>query len=102
MNTFVKKNIVTLIIVIATIILAGIAIFTAIRLYQLRQQPVAPNAPSSKPAAQSINCQVQFNVNVGTAGPIVPTCAGLQIYDSNWNPITDYQLQTGQFPAGTS
>jgi hypothetical protein len=41
----------TILIIIATIILAGIAIFTAYRLYQLRQQSVAPNAPSSIPKA---------------------------------------------------
>ncbi|MBU0572599.1 hypothetical protein KKH23_03975 [Patescibacteria group bacterium] len=46
-----KKRIVTILIVIATIALAGIAVFTAIRLYQLRQEPVAPTAPTSKPKA---------------------------------------------------
>jgi hypothetical protein len=34
-----------------TIILAGVAIFTAYRLYQLRQESVAPNAPESAPKA---------------------------------------------------
>jgi hypothetical protein len=46
-----KKRIVTILIVIATIALAGVAVFTAIRLYQLRQEPVAPTAPTSKPKA---------------------------------------------------
>jgi len=46
-----KKRIVTILIVIATVILAGVAVFTAIRLYQLRNQPVAPTAPTSEPAA---------------------------------------------------
>jgi hypothetical protein len=45
-----KNKVVTILIVIATIILAGIAIFTAIRLYQLRQEAVAPTAPE-KPSA---------------------------------------------------
>ena len=40
-------------ILIVTVILAGIAIFTAFKLYQLRQQTVAPNAPSSIPQAAS-------------------------------------------------
>lgn len=103
MQNFIKKNTVTIIIVIATIILAAIAIFTAIRLYQLRQQPVAPNAPSSKPAAAPApNCQTTFNVGTGTLPPITYSCAGLQIFDSNWNPLTDYQLETGQIPAGTT
>ncbi|GEM_PF-5123840 len=46
-----NKNFTTIIIVIATIILAGVAIFTAIKLYQTRQGTIAPNAPSSRPAA---------------------------------------------------
>ncbi len=46
-----KKKIVTVLIVIATVILAGVAVFTAIRLYQLREEAVAPTAPTSEPAA---------------------------------------------------
>ena len=38
-------------ILLVTIILAGVAIFTAIRLYQLGNQAVAPNVPSSIPQA---------------------------------------------------
>lgn len=45
------SKIATGLIVGATFILAGIAIFTALRLYQLRQEPVAPTAPSSQPMA---------------------------------------------------
>src|SRR4030043_1736134 len=41
----------TIVIILVTVILAGVAIFTALRLYQLRQQPVAPNVPTSKPEA---------------------------------------------------
>lgn len=46
-----KGKIATIGIIIATLILAGVAVFTAIRLYQLRQQAVAPTAPESKPKA---------------------------------------------------
>lgn len=46
-----KNKLTTIGIIIATLVLAGVAVFTAIRLYQLRQQPVAPNVPSSKPKA---------------------------------------------------
>ena len=49
-NVF-KNKAVSIIILIATVILAGVAIFTAYRLYQLRQEAVAPNAPTSEPAA---------------------------------------------------
>lgn len=51
MRDFFKSKVFTVVILLATLILAGIAIFTAIRLYQLRQEAVAPTAPTSKPAA---------------------------------------------------
>lgn len=46
-----KGKLGTILVILVTLVLAGVAIFTAIRLYQLRQQSVAPNVPSSKPAA---------------------------------------------------
>lgn len=49
-----KNKIATIGIIIATLILAGVAVFTAIRLYQLRKEAVAPTAPTSKPKAQEI------------------------------------------------
>lgn len=51
MKDFLKNKVVTALIIIGTIILAGVAIFTALRLYQLRTRPVAPTAPESTPAA---------------------------------------------------
>lgn len=73
-STFLKKNAVTIVILIATLILAGIAVFTAIRLYQLRSQPVALNAPASTPAAQDDDdndqqqsqCKLAFTINLAT------------------------------------
>ena len=47
-----RKNIITILIILVTVILAGVAVYTAFRLYQLRQQPVAPNVPTSRPGAQ--------------------------------------------------
>ena len=41
MKEFIKNKFVTIIIASATVVLAGIAIFTAVRLYQLRQDSVA-------------------------------------------------------------
>lgn len=79
MNEFLRKNTVTLLIVLATIILAGVAIFTAIRLYQTRQVAVTPNVPSSQPAA-AINtaCQtLAFTIATPTPSPTatpVPQC----------------------------
>ena len=52
-----NKNKFTVIgIVLTTIVLAGIAIFTAIRLYQTRQTAIAPNVPSSRPNASGEIC----------------------------------------------
>lgn len=42
----------TTLVIVSTLILAGIAIFSAIFLYQQGQTPVAPTAPESQPAAQ--------------------------------------------------
>lgn len=54
MKDLFKGKVGTIIILLATVALAGVAIFTAIRLYQLRSQPVAPNVPSSIPHAQEL------------------------------------------------
>jgi hypothetical protein len=51
MRDFLKNKVVTALIVIATVILAGVAIFTAYRLYQSGTESVAPTAPESVPAA---------------------------------------------------
>jgi len=59
------KNKYTIIgIIVTTIILAGVAIFTAMRLYQTRDVAVAPNVPSSKPAAQEVvnTCSLSFSL----------------------------------------
>ena len=62
-----KKRVVTIIIVVATVILAGVAVFTAMRLFQLRQEAVAPTAPTSQPAAAQNNLvaceQLAFTVS---------------------------------------
>lgn len=48
---FIKKNFVTILVVGATIVLAGVAMFTAMRLYSLRQNPATPVVPDSNPSA---------------------------------------------------
>lgn len=55
MKNLFKGKTATAIVILATFLLAGAAIFTAVRLYQLRQQPVAPNVPSSQPNAAVLN-----------------------------------------------
>lgn len=50
-NEFLKKHLTTVLMIGATVLLGGVAVFTAVRLYQLRNETVAPNAPQSQPAA---------------------------------------------------
>ena len=66
------KNKITVIgIVLTTIILAGVAIFTAIRLYQTRSTAVAPNVPSSKPAAAGEACNPLLkSIQCGKSGEL--------------------------------
>ena len=67
MKNFFKGKIATAIILLATFVLAGVAIFTAMRLYQLRQQPVAPNVPLSIPKAVEVNtCTLSFTLTLAT------------------------------------
>ncbi|MCK4588314.1 hypothetical protein KAT60_00670 [Candidatus Woesebacteria bacterium] len=69
-----KKKIVTVLIVIATVILAGVAVFTAIRLYQLRQEAVAPTAPTeSEAAAPVIEACTQLAFTIGEEPTPTPT-----------------------------
>ncbi len=84
MNDFVKRNITTLMIAGATVFLAGIAIFTALRLFQLRNQSVAPNAPASTPAAAtSIACQaLTFTIATATTTPS-PTAGTARLSSAN-------------------
>ncbi|MFZ3301718.1 MAG: hypothetical protein WA152_03335 [Microgenomates group bacterium] len=58
-------------IILTTVILAAVAIFTATRLYQTRDTAVAPNAPSSRPAASSVidACQINFTILTVTPSP---------------------------------
>lgn len=75
-----KSKLATIGIIVVTIILAGVAIFTAKRLYDTRDQAVAPNVPSSKPAAagelcggiQGLGCPTG-EVCVYSNGRIVPS-----------------------------
>lgn len=68
MKNILKGKVATVIILLATFVLAGVAIFTAVRLYQLRQTPVAPNVPSSIPRAADTTCSLSF-----TLASITPT-----------------------------
>jgi cytoskeletal protein RodZ len=71
-----RNKVVTILIVIATIILSGVAVFTALRLYQLREKPVAPTAPE-EPKAQEVTltptpaacAELAFTISTSTGTP---------------------------------
>lgn len=83
-----RKKIVTILVVLATIVLAGIAIYTSIRLYQLRQESVAPTAPESAPEAAVASPAAGEGDLTGDSGhcapltfTIVPKVPGLNCED---------------------
>lgn len=102
-----KSKFVTGIIILTTLILAGVAIFTAVRLYQLRSQPVAPNVPSSKPKAQEASsCSLSFTIGTTvTATPTVTSTATPTSTSTSVPTPTDNATQTPTAtpttPAGT-
>lgn len=62
----------TILILLATLVLGGIAVYTAVRLYQQGTQPVAPNVPGSTPSAADVTqaCQaITFTVATPTPTP---------------------------------
>ena len=72
MKNLFKGKLSTVIILLATFVLAGVAIFTAVRLYQLRQVPVAPNVPESAPqAAVDVQplCSLRFTITPPSPTP---------------------------------
>lgn len=111
-STFLKKNGVTVVILLATLILAGIAVFTAIRLYQLRQEPVALNQPASTPAAHGNNqeakqCKLSFTIQLASSSPTAsastsPTATATVSVSSSptANPITTPTATPTEPPTG--
>lgn len=51
MKNFSKNKMATTLVIVATVILAGVAIFSAVRLYNLRTESVTPSSPESEPSA---------------------------------------------------
>lgn len=80
-----KNKAVSIVILVITLLLAGVAIFTAVRLYQLRQESVAPTAPESEPAAAAPESCSSLSFTIGeptdtptntiTTTPTVKDCA---------------------------
>lgn len=80
-----KGKVGTVIVVMATFLLAGVAIFTALRLYQLREQPVAPNVPSSIPKAAE-GCSLTFTVTATESASPSPTATSSATPTGTPNP----------------
>src|SRR3989344_7972961 len=55
MKDYFKNNLPTFFVAISTVVLGGVAIFTALRLYQLRSEPVTPSAPGVSEASLNEN-----------------------------------------------
>lgn len=99
MKKLFKSKFGTVLVLIATVALAGIAIFTAFRLYKLRQESVTPNAPTSQPGATCVpqcprsdgvldNCESDGEsiCNATFAGTRIEECGGKQ-YCCNNNQV---------------
>jgi hypothetical protein len=72
-----KKNWSIILISTAVVVLAVIAILTATKLYQLREQPVAPTVPQPAPAAEETGpvaaCTLNITVEGGPTSTPTPT-----------------------------
>jgi uncharacterized repeat protein (TIGR01451 family) len=99
MKNFFKGKFGTIIIVLFTLILASVAIFTALRLYQLRQQPVAPNVPSSIPRASENACSLSFTVTPQTPGL---NCTGKFAHEDDSRNAPPIYYLDNDIPAGTN
>lgn len=51
MKGLLKGKLATILVIVSTVILAGVAVFTASKLYQLRQESISPLSPESQPFA---------------------------------------------------
>lgn len=77
-----KKNWYLIAVIAATVILAIIAVITAVRLYQIGKEPVAPTAPKPAPAVAPA-CQLTFNLTAPT-----PTATSTPVPEC-WEPCTE-------------
>jgi hypothetical protein len=83
-----NKKVITIIVLLTTIILAAIALFTAVKLYQIGQEPVAAS-PALKPKTKAAQpsgqvpfvaqeqpggvCELAFNVGISPSPSITPS-----------------------------
>lgn len=105
MKNLFKSKFATVLVITITVILAGVAIFTAYRLYQLRQQSVAPNVPSSQPKAAAELCNVDIVITIDTTGSMNDTTSGKSkiawAKDAASQFVDKFQQQVGSPNAGS-
>jgi len=77
MKNLFKGKVATGLVIVSTLILAGVAVYTALRLYQLGSQPVAPNAPTRPSASQVDTKQCEALVFTLTENSPTPTPTGV-------------------------
>lgn len=98
-----KEKGATILVIVATVILAGVAVFTALRLFETRQEPITPNVPESNPEAASgwdvcrlgesthdVNaCRQRAIAYKGIAGPSDPSDSAWFVWaGSEPNPLS--------------
>lgn len=99
-----KNKVVTTVIVLATVILAGVAIFTAVRLYQLREESVVPTAPESVPEAAPLEddsgaCEpLSFTITERTPGL---SCTEKSAYEDDARNVAGNYYTITAIPSGT-
>src|SRR3989344_5881405 len=119
MKDLFKGKFVTILVVAATVILAGVAIFTALRLYQLRQESISLTQPESEPEATQpeINsCELlTFSITeptpslspTNTPTPTQPPVGGISptpttIAQATPTPTTAYIAAASPTPGGAA
>jgi hypothetical protein len=76
MKDLFKGKIATILVVIATLVLAGVAIFTAVRLYQLRQQSISPTGPERSSASEGAKSCKTLTFTLTEDSPTPTTTSG--------------------------
>ena len=107
MKEFITKNLSSMLIGLATVVLGGVAIFTAYRLYQLRTEPVAPTAPQSFPQAEEeniVSCQqLTFSIQETPTptGTLTPSLTPTATQTPTFTPTPTGTLNPTQTPTNT-
>lgn len=95
MKNLLQNKIVTSLVIVATLILAGVAIFTAIRLYQLQNENVSLSGPdesgatNNSPTPTPQACRtLTFSITTGTPTPTTPITGTITITPTAASSVT--------------